>query len=113
MAKSSVDELVPLGAFEEQIALAVIHAEPDAFGMKVRRELESRTGRDVAIGAVYATLDRLESKGLITSERSSGQGASRRVFHLTSRGAEALRVTKKLREEMWKGVELSSLRASG
>ncbi len=41
--------------------LAVVHAGDDAFGMGVRREIETRTGRDVAIGAVYATLDRLEA----------------------------------------------------
>ena len=110
MARPTLDDLVPLGAFEEQVALALVHAEPEAFGMNVRREIESRTGRDVAIGAVYATLDRLESKGLITSERSSGQGPSRRVFHLTVLGVEALRVTKRQREELWRGVDLREVR---
>ena len=50
--------------------LAVVHAGAEAFGMSVRREIESRTGRDVAIGAVYATLDRLEAKRLIASVRA-------------------------------------------
>ena len=54
-----------LGVFEEQVMLAVLHARDDAYGMNVRREIETRTGREVAIGAVYATLDRLEAKGLI------------------------------------------------
>jgi predicted transcriptional regulator len=58
-----------LGVFEEQVMLAVLHAREDAYGMNVRREIETRTGREVAIGAVYATLDRLEQKGLIASAR--------------------------------------------
>ena len=49
-----------LGVFEELVMLAVLHAREDAYGMNVRREIETRTDRDVAIGAVYATLDRLE-----------------------------------------------------
>ena len=63
-----------LGAFEEQVMLAVLHARDDAYGMNVRRELETRTDRDVAIGAVYATLDRLEQNGLIASARVAGEG---------------------------------------
>ena len=50
----------PLGAFEEQILVAVFRSRDDAFGMQVRREIERVTGRELAIGAVYATLDRLE-----------------------------------------------------
>jgi len=44
-----------LGAFEEQVMLAVLHARDDAYGMNVRREIEARAGREVAIGAVYAS----------------------------------------------------------
>ncbi|MFI5246318.1 MAG: PadR family transcriptional regulator, partial [Gemmatimonadales bacterium] len=79
-----------LGAFEEQVMLAVVHAGEDAFGMNVRREIESRTGREVAIGAVYATLDRLEAKKLISSVRPRGTGTSRRIFRLSSAGSRAL-----------------------
>ena len=79
-----------LGAFEEQVMLAVLHARDDAYGMNVRREIEARTGREVAIGAVYATLDRLEAKGLVASHARRGDGGSRRVFAVTAAGTRAL-----------------------
>ena len=95
-----------LGAFEEQVMLAVLHARDDAYGMNVRRELEGRTDREVSIGAVYATLDRLEAKGLVTSSRVPGDGGSRRVFAITAAGTQALVETRSLRERLWAGVML-------
>ena len=65
---------VPLGVLEEQILVAVLRTATDAYGMEVRREIEGVTGRDLAIGAVYATLDRLEAKGLLRSRRTVGNG---------------------------------------
>jgi PadR family transcriptional regulator, regulatory protein PadR len=100
----------PLGTFEEQVLLAVIRTRPDAYGMNVRRELEKVTGRDVTIGSVYVTLDRLESKGLVDSERSPRTDpSSRRVFAVTRAGAVALAETKSMRERLWAGVELRGL----
>ena len=94
-----------LGAFEEQVMLAVLHAREEAYGMNVRRELEARTDRDVAIGAVYATLDRLEQKGLITSARVAGEGGSRRVFSVTTAGTRALYETRAVRDRLWQGLD--------
>jgi PadR family transcriptional regulator PadR len=99
----------PLGTFEEQVMLAVVHAGADAFGMGVRREIESRTGRDVAIGAVYATLDRLEAKRLISSVRSKNAGQSRRVFRITSTGSRALTATRAMRDTLWRGIDPARL----
>jgi PadR family transcriptional regulator, regulatory protein PadR len=94
-----------LGAVEEQVMLAVLLARNDAYGMNVRREIETRTGREIAIGAVYATLDRLEAKDLIASERVAGDGGSRRVFTVTAAGTRALVETRSLRERLWQGVD--------
>jgi PadR family transcriptional regulator PadR len=77
----------PLGTFEEQVMLAVLRTGAEAYGMSVRRELERVTGRDVAIGAVYATLDRLEAKRLVRSRRATA-------------GSRAMR------ERLWDGVDL-------
>ena len=85
--------------------LAVLHARDDAYGMNVRREIEARTGREVAIGAVYATLDRLEAKRLVSSSRVPGDGGSRRVFAVTSAGRSALVDTRQLRDQLWRGVD--------
>ena len=102
-----------LGAFEEQVMLAVLHARDDAYGMNVRREIEGRTGRDVAIGAVYATLDRLEAKGLVASTRVPGDGGSRRVFALTAAGSRALVETRTVRDRLWQGVDPRWLSSKG
>ena len=102
-----------LGAFEEQVMLAVLHARDDAYGMNVRREIETRTDREVAIGAVYATLDRLEQKGLIASTRVAGDGRSRRVFSVTAAGTRALYETRMVRDRLWQGVDPRTLLARG
>ena len=102
----------PLGTFEEQVMLAVVRTGRGAYGMGVRREIERVTGREVAIGAVYSTLDRLESKGLLASGRTDA-GPSRRVFLVTSRGVGALGDTRAMRERLWAGVDLGALLAEG
>jgi PadR family transcriptional regulator PadR len=99
----------PLGVLEEQVLVAVLRTRDDAYGMEVRREIEQVTERDVAIGAVYATLDRLEAKGFVTSRRLQGDGGSRRLFNLTPAGASALAETRALRERLWRGVDVRRL----
>lgn len=96
----------PLGSFEEHVLLAVLRVGEEAYGMAVRREIEAVTGRDVAIGAVYATLDRLEAKRLVASSRSGDAGGPRRVFEVTRAGARVLAETRTMRERLWEGVEL-------
>lgn len=101
----------PLGSFEEQVMLAVLRTGVEAYGMQVRRELEAVTNRAVTVGSVYITLDRLEAKGFVTSERSParGEAASRRLFSVTPPGARALAETRAMRERLWEGVELRGL----
>ena len=103
--------LAPVGSFEEQVMVAVIRTGADAYGMSVRRELEKVTGRDVTIGSVYITLDRLEAKALVISDRVSAAGdvGSRRVFAVTPLGARALAETRAMRDRLWHGVQLRPL----
>ncbi|HTC43626.1 MAG TPA: PadR family transcriptional regulator [Steroidobacteraceae bacterium] len=84
-----------LGSLEHIVLLAVMRLGSEAYGMMVRREIERATTRDVSIGAVYATLTRLESKGFInsfqgepTAERG---GRAKRYFRMTAEGKGALR----------------------
>jgi PadR family transcriptional regulator len=100
-----------LGSLEEQVMLAVVRTRANAYGMKVRRELETVTGRSITIGSVYATLDRLEAKGLVESWRSPATEASvsRRLFTLTFAGARSLALTRDTRERLWSGVTLRTL----
>ncbi len=107
---NSMTSDAPLGTFEEQVLLAVVRTGrapggSGAYGMAVRRELEEVTGREVAIGAVYATLDRLEAKGLLSSTRSRDSSA-RRIFDVSPVGARALAATHRMRERLWDGVDL-------
>jgi PadR family transcriptional regulator PadR len=99
----------PLGTFEEQVLLAVLRTGAEAYGMSVRREIEEVTGRELAVGAVYATLDRLEAKGLVSSRRGGVDGVSRRLFSVTAAGARTLAESRAMRERLWRGVELRVL----
>ena len=54
-----------LGEFEQSVLLAVAHLEQGAYGVPIRHEIEKRTGRPVAVGALYTALDRLEKQGLV------------------------------------------------
>jgi PadR family transcriptional regulator len=101
--------MVPLGVLEEQVLVAVMRTRGDAYGMEVRREIEQVTGRELAIGAVYATLDRLEQKKLLASRRTHGAGPSRRLFEVSARGARALADTRAMRERLWRGVDLGEI----
>lgn len=104
---------VLLGSLEEQVMLAVVRTGRDAYGMNVRRELESVTGRDITIGSVYATLDRLEAKGFVESARTSGlDSLSRRIFAITALGVKSLELTRDMRERLWEGVRLHSFNDS-
>ena len=111
MKGSTNTDAVLVSNFEEHVMLAVLRTGADAYGMHVRRELAKVTGRDVTIGSVYITLDRLEAKGLVSSIRTTlkGDSASRRVFSVTPLGARSLAETRSVRDRLWEGVELRPL----
>lgn len=102
-----------LGGFEQLILLALAHLGPDAYGVSIRREIASRTGRDVNIGAVYSTLDRLEAKGLTVSEigepTSERGGRAKRYFRLTGAGAAALEESCRALTGMMEGLNWGTL----
>src|SRR5205085_6667906 len=79
-----------LGEFEHLIVLALLRLDDLAYGVTVRQEIELRTKREVSIGAVYATLDRLERKGYVSSYRGDPTpqrgGRSKRFFRVTQKG---------------------------
>ena len=56
-----------LGGFELQVLLAVMRLGDDAYGVPIADTIEEASGREVAAGSIYITLDRLESKGFVTS----------------------------------------------
>jgi PadR family transcriptional regulator PadR len=97
-----------LGEFEQLVLLALIRLGDEAYGMAVRRELEDRAGRDVSIGAVYATLDRLESKGLVKSKVGGSSddrgGRAKKCFTITAAGGRALDKSQQALRHMLEGL---------
>ena len=97
-----------LGEFEQSVLLAIAHLGADAYGVTVRREIERRTGRTVAVGALYTALDRLERKGYVSSHMSEPTpergGRSKRHFHLRASGVTALRQARERLNRMWAGI---------
>jgi DNA-binding PadR family transcriptional regulator len=95
-----------LGEFEELVLLVVRRLGEDAYGLAIRDCLDRETSRDVSIGAVYAALDRLEGKGLVTSAMTEGTavrgGRSRRSFTLTRDGERQLRAIQQVRDRLWR-----------
>ena len=85
---------VVLGEFEQLVLFALYRLGPDAYGAQIRREIETRTGRELSISAVYTTLDRLEDKGLVVSRigdpTPTRGGRRRKHFTLLAPGRRAM-----------------------
>ena len=98
-----------LGPFEQSILLAVWNLADEAYGRAVLRNAQSALGRRVAAGAVYATLDRLEQKGLMASRLEEGTavraGRARRYYRVTAAGIKALNESKAALERMWQNAK--------
>jgi len=96
-----------VGEFELYVLLAVTHLRDEAYGIAIRREIERRTGRDVAIGAIYATLGRLGDKGMVRFVVSDPVpvpgGRSRKYYHLTEAGQRALAHSATMLSRMMEG----------
>ncbi len=99
-----------LGEFEQLVMLALLRLKDDAYGMRVRREIQSRTERSVSIGSVYATLQRLERKGYVRSSVSDPEpvpgGRARKFFLVTREGGEALLRTQESLQRMSAGMSI-------
>ncbi len=99
-----------LGEFEQLVLLAVARLDDGAYGMSIRREIEACSGRHVAIGAVYATLERLLDKRYVRAQKGDTSperdGRARKFFALTASGADELEEARGLQERMWAGLEL-------
>ena len=99
----------PLGDFEQLVLLGVLRLDPDAYGAAIRQEIHARSGRDISINAVYTTLDRLETKGLLKSwvgEPTPQRGGRRRKFYaLRPAGIAAIRHAYRAFTSMADGFE--------
>jgi DNA-binding PadR family transcriptional regulator len=99
---------IRLGEFEQLLLFALLRLGDNAYGVTVRREIEQRTGRSVSSGAVYTSLERLESRGLVSSvvgEPTPRRGGKRKKYYkIRSEGARALAQSYGALREMAKGL---------
>jgi PadR family transcriptional regulator, regulatory protein PadR len=98
-----------LGAFEQAVMLAIVRLGDEAYGRAIRQEVQQRLERDIAVGAVHATLERLEKKALIASSLGSGTpiraGRPRRFYRLKPAGVRALNDARAAVNTMWAGLK--------
>jgi DNA-binding PadR family transcriptional regulator len=98
-----------VGEFEELLLLSVTALDPPVYAVPLQLFVTRTTGRDVAMGAVYAALDRLEGKGLVRSsfgEATAERGGRRkRLFAVTPAGTRTLRELRGVRERIWRLIE--------
>lgn len=91
---------MPRGAFElgpldQQVMLAVLRLHPDGYGLSIQKEIQTKTGKEHSIGAIYASLDRLLEKGFVKDRQgapTAERGGRRKMhFTLTTPGQIALK----------------------
>ncbi|MEL6674262.1 MAG: helix-turn-helix transcriptional regulator [Bacteroidota bacterium] len=101
-----------LGEFEEVVLLTIGIIYQDAYGASIRDEIQRQLGRVVRLGALHATLVRLEKKGLITSylgEATSRRGGKRkRYYQVTAEGKAAVRQSRDSRSKLWDALSDTS-----
>jgi DNA-binding PadR family transcriptional regulator len=98
-----------LGAFEQAVLLAILRLREEAYGRAILKEVEIRLRRQVAAGAVHATLERLEKKSLVISRLGPGTpirgGRARRFYRLEPAGVGALNDARAAIDDLWQGLE--------
>jgi DNA-binding PadR family transcriptional regulator len=102
-----------LGEFEQKVLVTVARLRENAYGVPIRKKLSELTGKDVSVGAVYTTLDRLEDKGLVISHLGDPTpergGRAKRFFKITAPGVRALEETRDIRQRVWSGFRPSGV----
>src|SRR5882762_4309349 len=106
-----------LGAFEQAVLLGIVRLGENAYGRAILKEVQSRFERDVAAGAVHATLERLVRKDLLSSRLGSGTpiraGRARRYYRLRPAGVRALNDAREAVDSIWRGLKWPLVKAMG
>ncbi len=97
-----------LGSFELMVLLAVMQLDDDAYGVPLARTIEDTTGRPVALGSVYAALDRLQERGYLTSTLGDPTpergGRAKRYFRVSAKGAQAASESRRAFTTLWQDL---------
>lgn len=95
-----------LGEFELMLLLTILHLGDEAYGVPLSRELALRRGREISVGSVYAALDRLQAKGLVTSRLGESTpergGRAKRYFRVSGHGLRTVHETRRVLSRLWK-----------
>lgn len=99
-----------LGEFEHIVLLSVLRLGDGAHSALIRSEIEHVTGRSPAIGAVHATLERLERKGYVSSwlgePTAERGGKAKRHFKVKADGVSALKQARATLDKLHAGLSL-------
>jgi DNA-binding PadR family transcriptional regulator len=97
-----------LGNFELIVMLVLIRLGENAYGVPIAREIEARGRRGVSLAGIYATLDRLETKGLVSSQVGEPTpergGRAKRYFQVTPKGLREVRQTQGALKRLWQDL---------
>src|SRR5499426_4729135 len=97
-----------LGNFDLMLLLVLLRLGEDAYGVTIAQELEEQTRREVVVASVYATLERLEERGLVTSSLGDATpergGRAKRYFRITKAGIGEVRDAQRSLMNLWKGL---------
>ncbi len=100
-----------LGEFEEMVLLAVIVLKEDAYGVEIKKELESRLKERLSVGSIQSALKRMEEKGFLNSEFGEATkkrgGKRKRIYTATPHAHKILKEIKEIREGFWSNIQLT------
>ncbi|MEO9483119.1 MAG: PadR family transcriptional regulator [Ekhidna sp.] len=101
-----------IGELEELILLLIVMLKEEAYGLAIRKALKEQANRNVTIGAVHGTVNRLESKGFIESSMGGATeergGRRKRIFSITAAGKNVLQKSRDVKVNLWQQIpELS------
>ncbi len=101
-----------IGELEELILLLIVMLKEEAYGLAIRKALKDQANRNVTIGAVHGTVNRLESKGFIESSMGGATeergGRRKRIFSITASGKSVLQKSRDVKVNLWQQIpELS------
>src|SRR5215475_2514981 len=97
-----------IGGFELLVLLALIRLGDEAYGVPIAETIAMSSGREVAQGSVYITLERLEHKGLVRSRMgeptAARGGRAKTYFRITAKGLREVRQAQQTLTTLWSGV---------
>lgn len=103
-----------LGEFEEIVILTIAVLYKEAYGVSIKKEIESRLSRNVSMGALHTALGRLEAKGYIKSHEGEATeeraGRPKKYFQITALGKKAMEYTKDTRNQLWQSIPKVALK---